>query len=382
MRDKTRDPILERFFGELKDLIKALLERLMLEERAIWLEEHPTKANGYYTRDLLTLFGPIEELRVPRVREGDFHPKLIPYRKRTSIELSEAILLLYASGVSTRRISRFLEAVYGAFYSPQSISRLAEVTMEEVEEWKRRPLCREYYAIYLDCTFLSVRRGKAAKEPVYVALGIKPDGSREVLGFWLFGAEGESSHNWETILKELWERGVRRVKLFVSDDLPGIEEAIRRIFPNATWQLCVVHAVRDALSKVRKDDREEMSQVLAAIYRADTKKEALKALEAFKAKWASKYPKIVARWVTKSHALLAFLEHPKPIRRYLYTTNQLERLMKEVKRRGKTGGIFCNPGALEKLLYLVLTQMEGRLARRLAGFAELQTGSSHASETH
>ncbi|NOX44355.1 MAG: IS256 family transposase [Caldiserica bacterium] len=382
MRDKTRDRILERFSGKLKDPIKGLLERLMLEERAIYLEEHPTKANGYYTRDLLTLFGPIEELWVPRVRGGDFHPKLIPYRKRTSIELSEAILLLYASGVSARGISRFLEAVYWVFYSPQSISRLAEVAAEEVEEWRSRPLYTEYYAVYLDCTFLSVRRGKTAKEPVYVALGLKPDGSREILGFWTFGAEGESSHNWETILKELWERGVRRVRLFISDDLPGIEEAIRGIFPQAKWQLCVVHAVRDALSEVRKNEREEVAEDLKAIYRADTEKQTHKALEAFKAKWASKYPKIVARWTTKNYALLAFLEHPKPIRRYLYTTNQLERLIKEVKRRMRTVETLCNPGTLEKILYLVLSQMERKLARRLVGFAELQMGSGHASETH
>jgi transposase-like protein len=207
MREKARTQILERFFEELKDLIKALMEKLMLEERELYLERHPTKANGYYTRDLLTLFGPIEDLRVPRVREGDSHPKPIPYRKRTSIELSEAILLLYASGVSTREISRFLKAVYGVFYSPLSISRPAEVAAEEVEEWRSRPLCAEHYAVYLDGTFLSVRRGEAAVEPVYVALGVKPDGSREVPGFRVFGAEGGSSHNWETILKELWERG-------------------------------------------------------------------------------------------------------------------------------------------------------------------------------
>lgn len=111
-------------------------------------------------------------------------------------------------------------------------------------------------------------------------------------------------------------------------------------------------------------------------------RKALEALEAFKAKWASKYPKIVAKWVAKSYALLAFLKHPKPIRRYLYTTNQLERLMKEVKRRMRGVEIFCNPGALEKLLYLVLIQMEETLAKRLAGFAGLQMGSAHASETH
>ena len=109
---------------------------------------------------------------------------------------------------------------------------------EEVKEWRNRPLERQYYAIYLDCTFVSIRRGESAKEPVYVALGIRPDGCREVLGFWLFGAEGESAQNWWQVVKELWERGVREVKLFVSDDLPGIEEAVRELFPSAKWRLC------------------------------------------------------------------------------------------------------------------------------------------------
>ena len=111
---------------------------------------------------------------------------------------------------------------------------------------------------------------KSSKEPVYVALGVKPDGQRQVLGFWLFGAEGESSQNWKTILRELWDRGVRKVEVFISDDLPGIEEAIREVFPNAKWQLCVVHAVRDALAKVRKANRDAMTQDLKRIYRADT----------------------------------------------------------------------------------------------------------------
>ena len=189
-------------------MVKDLLETVMCEERTTYLEEHPTKANGYYTRDLLTLVGPLEDLRVPRVQEGDFHPKILPYRRRTSLELSEAILALYACGVSTRAISRFLEEIYGAFYSPQSISRLTEVVEGEVRAWRERPLCEEYYAVFLDGTFLSIRRGQSAKEPVYIALGIKPDGRREVLGFWPFGAEGESAKNWEEVLKDLWRRGV------------------------------------------------------------------------------------------------------------------------------------------------------------------------------
>jgi len=350
----------------------------MLEERELYLEAHPTKGNGYYTRDLLTLFGPLEDLKVPRVREGEFHPRLLPYRRRTSIELSEAILALYASEASTRDISRFLESVYGAFYSPQSISRLTQVIEDEVKEWRNRPLAREYYAIYLDGTFLSVRRGKTAKEPVYLALGIRPDGRREVLGFWLFGAEGESARNWRQVVRELWERGVRVVKLFESV-LPGIEEAVREIFPSSKWQLCVLHTVRDSLAKVRKKDREALAQDLKAIYRADTVKQAHRALRELEEKWAGKYPELVAKWLDKSHALLEFLNHPKGIRAYLYTTNQLERLIKELKRRTKVVEVFCGPQALEKLVYLMLVQENERLlGRRLRGFAEMQLESCHA----
>ncbi len=121
------------------------------------------------------------------MREGDFHLKILPYRRRTSLELSEAILALYAYGVRTLAISLFLEGIYGAFYSPQSISRLPQVVEEEVRAWRERPLDEEYYAVFLDGTFLSIRRGKSAKEPVYIAVGIKLDGRREILGFWSLG---------------------------------------------------------------------------------------------------------------------------------------------------------------------------------------------------
>ena len=383
MRNETREEILKEVEERIKTMVKELLEALMKEEREIYLESHPTKANGYYTRDLLTLVGPVEDLKVPRVREGDFHPQILPYRKRASLELSEAILALYAVGVSTRKISAFLEGIYGAFYSPQSISRLVEVTQEQVKAWRERPLSEEYYAVFLDGTFLSIRRGKTAKEPVYIALGIKPDGRREILGFWLFGAEGESSRNWEEVLKDLKRRGVQRVRIFITDDLPGLEEAIKKIFPEADWQLCVLHAVRDALNKVRKKDREALAEALKKIYRAETEEEAREAWGSLRERWSGVYPRIVERWETKAYALLAFLRHPKPIRRYLYTTNQLERLAKEVKRRTKVVEVFCSEEAAEKLLYLVLSELdEAWGTRRLRGFAEIQMGSYHADQTH
>jgi transposase-like protein len=160
------------------------------------------------------------------------------------------------------------------------------------------------------------------------------------------------------VLKDLKRRGVQRVRIFITDDLPGLEEAIKKIFPEADWQLCVLHAVRDALNKSRKKDRDALAEDLKKIYRAESQKEAEEALRSLRERWGTVYPKIVERWETKAYALLAFLRHPKPIRRYLYTTNQLERLAKEVKRRTNGVEVFCNEDAAEKLLYLVLSQLD------------------------
>jgi len=215
---------------------------------------------------------------------------------------------------------------------------LLEVTQEQVKAWRERPLREDYYAVFLDGTFLSSRRGKTVKEPVYVALGIKPDGRREILGFWLFGTEGESARNWEEVLKDLRRREVQRVRIFITDDLSGLEEAIKKIFPEADWQLCVLRAVRDVLNNVQKKDRAALAEALKKIYRAESQEEAEEALRSSRERCGGVYPKIVERWETKAYALLAFLRHPKPIRRYLYTTNQLKRLAKGDEEEDESGG--------------------------------------------
>jgi len=195
---------------------------------------------------------------------------------------------------------------------------------------------------------------------------------------FVFPAEGESARNWEKVLKDVKRRGVQRVRIFITDDLPGLEEAIKKIFPESDWQLCVLHAVRDALNKVRKKDREALAKALKKIYRAESREEAEKALRSLRERWGGVYPKIVERWETKAYALLAFLRNPKPIRRYLYTTNKLDWLAKEVERRTKVVEVSCGEGSVEKLLYLVLSQLDAAWGRRLRGFAEIQMGSYHA----
>jgi len=170
------------------------------------------------------------------------------------------------------------------------------------------------------------------------------------------------------------------VRIFITDDLPELEEAIKKIFPEADWQLCVSNAVWDALNKVRKTDREALAEALNRIsIGLIAKRRQRKPLRNLRERWGTVYPKIVERWETKDYALLAFLSHPKPIQRYLYTANLLERLAKEVKRRTKVVEVSCDEGAVESLLYLVLSQLdEAWGARRLQGFAEIRMGSYHA----
>ena len=330
MQRKVRDELVKAFEAELKKLVRNVLEAFMREERAMYLETHPTSANGYYTRDLLTLVGPLGDLKVPYVRENDFHPGILPYRKWDLLELSEALLALYVVSVSTRKIPAFLEEIYGAFYSPQSISRLIKITQEQVKTWRERPLSEEYYAMFLDGTFLSIRRGKTAKEPVYIALGIKPDGRREILGFWLFGAEGESARN----------------------------------------------AVRDALNKSRKKDREALAEDLKRIYQVESQEEAKEALRSLRERWGGVYSKVVERWETKAYASWRFSVILSTSAATSTSTppTSWSRSVKEVKEADQSD-IFCGGRRCGKAPIPILRQLDEAWARRLWRFAKIEMGN-------
>ena len=157
--------IIEKLDDLIKEAIKSVIEGLALEERSLYLEQHPeTKGNGFYPRCLFTKYGPIEGLLVPRTRDGNFRPQILPPpRRRAGLDLGEAVLALYASGASSRAVSRFIETIYGVYYSPASISRLTDVAEEEIESWRKRRLSEEYFALYLDATFLPVRRGSVTR---------------------------------------------------------------------------------------------------------------------------------------------------------------------------------------------------------------------------
>jgi len=347
------------------------MEGMMKEEREIYLEQYEEdKGNGFYTRNLGTKFGTIEEIKVPRVRNGNFRPLLLPYYRRTSWEMEDVVVSMYVGGLSTRDISRFLEAYYGIKYSSTSISRLTNVVIEEVERWRKRELNKYYPILYIDATFISLRRRNVAKEPTYVVLGVTEEGYKEVLGFWITGG-GESSNVWEEILKELWERGLKEVLIVAADGLTGLEEAVSRVYPKADFQRCVLHQVRNTLNKVRRGEREEIAKDLRKIYQVKDKEEALIGLKYVKERWGDRYKRLLEKWEENIDTLLTFLEYPESIRKAIYTINSLERLMKEVKRRTKVIEVFPGENALEKALYLVFTVENEKMERRLlTGFSE------------
>ena len=218
----------------VNDFLKEKLELIKLKEREIYLEEHSeTKANGYYQRSLRTKFGQINELNVLRTRDSEFKPALLPYRKSCLMDLGEFVLLLFASGLSFRNITKLLqtETVYGIYYSSSSISRLSEVLQKDIENFKNRKPKEYYPVIFIDCMFVNLRRANFEKEPLYIVMGIDEEGKRQILGFYLFGAEGETARNWKEVMRQLKERGLREVLIVISDELSGIEEAIKEEFP-------------------------------------------------------------------------------------------------------------------------------------------------------
>lgn len=303
---------------------------------------------------------------------GEFYPAILPGKGRAPVDLGDLILIMFQGGIDTRRIQQVIEAIYGTFYSHSSIAKLARVAEAEIEAWRMRPLEQAYFSVIIDAVFLSLRRGSYEKEPVYIAQGTDHEGRREILGFWVMGGEGESAHAWRQVFTELKERGGERIDMVVSDDLAGIEEASRSVFPSCDHQLCVVHAVRNARTRVRRSDRSEVLSGLKTIYRADDQEEAERALASSADAWKKRYPGLVKYWRENFSHLTVFPNYPEQVRPYIYTTNQLERINKEIKRRTKTIEVFSSEESLVSVLYLILKfENEKRQQRRLRGFNDL-----------
>ncbi|WP_163704341.1 IS256 family transposase [Paenibacillus jilunlii] len=343
----------------LESIMRAEIQEFMATE-----ESGPNNSrNGYYPRNLHTKYGDVEELKVPRDRQSQFQTQLFePYQRRDGW-LEEAVIQMYKSGMGTRDVARFIESMFGSHYSATTVSNITATVLEDIQNWQSRPLAKRYAVIYLDGLYVKLRRGTVSGEVIYFAMGIDEEGHRQILGFYVGGQE--SSNGWREVLKDLYHRGAQEVLLGVFDGLPGLDAAFKEMYPKADVQHCVVHRVRATFPKIRVEHKTDVIEALKTVYTAPDEELARAAFDTVKAKWSKLYPKEIASWEEQLSTLLTFYKYPVEIHKAIYTSNPIERMNKEIRKRLKPMNSLTNMDAAEKIVYLEATAYNERFAERV-----------------
>ncbi|HWA92064.1 MAG TPA: IS256 family transposase, partial [Rhizomicrobium sp.] len=308
--------------------------------------------NGTSGKTVLTEDGEVE-IAVPRDRAGSFEPQLIAKGQTRFDGFDDKIISLYARGMTVREIQGHLAELYGTEVSPDLISKVTDAVLDEVRDWQGRPLEPVYPVVFFDALRVKIRdEGTVKNKAVYVALGLKPCGDKDVLGLWIEQTEGAKF--WLKVMNDLKVRGVGDILIAVVDGLKGFPEAINSIFPQTLVQTCIVHLIRNSLSFVSWKDRKMILPSIKAIYRAENADAALQRLEEFEAEWGKRYPAIGQAWRRAWQHVVPFFAFAPEIRKMIYTTNAVEALNRSLRKIIKTRGSFPNDEAALKLLYLAI----------------------------
>ena len=363
--------------GLIKQLSKALIERMMEAELTDQLgyeksesgeKQTENRRNGKTSKTLRTDQGPME-IEVPRDREGEFEPKIIPKHQREWRGFDQKILSMYALGLSTKAIQENLKDIYNVDVSPELISRVTDEVKGLVEEWRNRPLDPLYPVVFLDALRVNIRdEGHVSKKAVYIALAIRLDGQKEVLGMWI--EQNEGSKFWMGILNELKNRGVEDLLIAAVDGLTGFPDAINAVFPKAEVQLCIVHMIRNSVKYVPYKDRKAVTTDLKEIYLAPSEDAAKTGLERFGEKWDVKYPAISKSWLSRWNEVIPYMKFSPEIRRAIYTTNSVESLNFTLQRNLKTRQSFPNDEAAMKLIFMILRRISKRWTMPIRNWGE------------
>ena len=351
--------------GLLQQLTKRVLESALEAEITDHLgyEKHdPAGAgsgnsrNGVRSKTVLTELGPVE-IEVPRDREGSFEPQIVKKRQRRLTGVDEMVLSLSARGLTHGDISAHLAEVYGASVSKSTISTITDKVMDGTSDWQNRPLDAVYPVIFIDCVHVKVRDGQVANRPIYVALAVTVDGTRDILGLWA-GDGGEGAKYWLQVLTEIRNRGVADVCMVVCDGLKGLPDAIETVWPQAITQTCVVHLMRASFRYAARQDWDKISRALKPIYTAPTAKAAEDRFLDFQEEWGAKYPAIVRLWENSWAEFVPFLQFDTEIRRIVCTTNAIESVNARIRKAVRARGHFPNEQAALKCVYMAITSLD------------------------
>ncbi|WP_275335427.1 IS256 family transposase [Enterococcus faecium] len=323
--------------------------------------------NGNYSRSFRTEYGELN-LVIPRDRNGKFSQQTLPAYKRTNDSLETTIIQLFQKGITMSEISELIEKMYGHHYTPQTISNMTKIVSEDIIAFKERSLESRYSVIFMDATHIPLKRQTVSKEAVYIVIGIRLDGTKEVLGFSL--APTESAYVWKEILQDLKDRGLKEVLLVVTDGLSGINDSIHSVYTNAQFQQCCVHISRNIAHKVRVSDRQEICSDFKLVYQASSKEEANNQIRFMIDKWKKQYPRVVK--LLMNPAILTFYNFPPSIRRTIYSTNLIEGFNKQLKKYTKRKEQFPNEESLERFLVSQFNNYNQKfLCRVHKGFKEI-----------
>ena len=353
---------LDDFFHKLyKQAIENMLKAEMEEHLGYKKHEKTVKGsnnsrNGYSSKTLKTNIGDIP-LELPRDRNSSFEPIVVPKHQRMSAKIEQAIITMYSKGMTTRDIEETIKEIYGIEVSESSISTITSIVIDDIKQWQNRPLNDVYYVIWLDGIVFKVRQnGRIINKTIHIILGLNKDGMKEVIGLWI--NETESASFWVNVLTDLKARGVEDILITCSDNLAGIKQAIKAVFPETITQLCIVHQIRNSLRYVVWKEKKQFAADLKAIYAAVNKDAATDALNEFEAKWGKKYGYAVKSWQDNWDHLTAYFDFPVEIRTMIYTTNAIESLNSVIRKYTKTKNIFPDDQAVLKSVFLAVCNMQ------------------------
>ena len=342
----------------LKELMKEFIQESLETELDNQLgyekygknDENDNSRNGYSKKKVKSSFGEIE-LDIPRDRNSEFEPKIVPKYSRDISNLEEKVISMYGLGMSTRDINKHIQEIYGVDVSAEMVSKITDKIIPLVEEWQNRPLEDIYYFTFLDAIHFNVKEDKSiVKKAAYVILGVNSEGKKDVLGIYIGG--NESAKFWLTVLNDLKNRGVKDILIASVDGLTGFSDAIKSVYPHTDIQRCIIHQIRYTLSFVSYKEKKEFAKDLKEIYTSPNEEAGYSALQELKEKWDKKYPYALRSWENNWSELRTFFKFSPEIRRIMYTTNVIENLNRIYRKATKTRSSFSTDMSLMKLLYL------------------------------
>ena len=353
--------------GLLKLFTKNVLETALNEEMAEHLGHEKNQAepgrestnvrNGARSKTVISDAAGEVEITVPRDRESTFEPQIVKKRQRRLADVDEIVLSLYAKGMTTGEISVHFAEIYGASVSRETISRITDKVVADMNDWANRPLDAVYAAVFVDAIHVKVRDGQVANRPVYAAIGVTVDGHKDVLGLWM-GTGGEGAKFWMSVLIDLKNRGVRDVFFLVCDGLKGLPEVVANVWPQTIVQTCIVHLIRNTFRLASRRDWDAVKRDIKPIYTAPNPDAALAALDDLDEKWGGKYGAMIRLWRNAWEEFIPFLDYDIEIRRMICSTNAIESLNARYRRAIRARGHFPTEQAAMKCLYLVTRSLD------------------------